>query len=193
MASKRPIASKRPTAPAASSMTPAVYHILLALGDGDRHGYAILRTIAADADAPTVGPTTLYRSLRQMLADGFIEVADERPDPALDNERRAYYRLTARGREGARARGRADGDGAHRPHRRRGAGQAPADGTMAMAGGHPSRQHIIRAPPPHSHPRMTRFLRHPGRPARRCGLPLCGGAGYHCARAARPRSSLCLA
>jgi len=96
------MASKRPTAPAASSMTPAVYHILLALGDGDRHGYALLRTIAANTDAPTVGPTTLYRSLRQMLADGFIEVADERPDPAVDNERRAYYRLTARGREGAR-------------------------------------------------------------------------------------------
>ena len=96
------MASKRPTAPAASSKTPAVYHILLALGEGDRRGYAILRTIAADADAPTVGPSTLYRSLRQMLADGFIEVADERPDPAVDNERRAYYRLTARGCEGAR-------------------------------------------------------------------------------------------
>ncbi len=97
------MAYKRPTAPTEPYMTPAVYHILLALGDGERHGYAILRTIAANTDAPSVGPTTLYRSLRHMLADGFVEVADERPDPALDNERREYYRLTARGREVARA------------------------------------------------------------------------------------------
>ncbi len=84
-----------PDAPA--PVTPAVYHILLALGDGDRHGYALLRAIAADPDAPDVGPTTLYRALRRMLDDNLVVVADERPDPALDDERRRYYRLTPEG------------------------------------------------------------------------------------------------
>ncbi len=84
-----------PDAPA--PVTPAVYHILLALGDGERHGYALLRAIAANPDAPTVGPTTLYRALRHMLDDTMVVIADERPDPVLDDERRRYYRLTSRG------------------------------------------------------------------------------------------------
>jgi len=92
------MAFKRKGPPPEPYMTPAVYHILLALGDGERHGYALLRAIAASSDAPPIGPTTLYRSLRHMLDDGLVVVADERPDPALDDERREYYRLTGRGR-----------------------------------------------------------------------------------------------
>ena len=97
------MAFKRTTLPAEPFMTPAVYHILLALGDGERHGYALLRAIAANPDAPNVGPTTLYRALRHMLDDTLVVITDERPDPALDDVRREYYRLTPRGREVALA------------------------------------------------------------------------------------------
>ncbi|MGZ3682035.1 MAG: PadR family transcriptional regulator [Ktedonobacterales bacterium] len=83
-------------------LTPAAFHILLALAGGDRHGYALLQEIAASgAGQFRVGPGTLYRSLKQLLGLGFIEYSDERPDPALDDERRRYYRLTDRGRRTA--------------------------------------------------------------------------------------------
>ena len=76
-------------------LTPAVFHILLALADGERHGYAIMREVAAQTDGQMrLGPGTLYGSIRRMLADGVIEESDTRPDPAVDDERRRYYRLT---------------------------------------------------------------------------------------------------
>ena len=80
-------------------LTPAVYHILLALADGEKHGYGIMK----DVETQTVGrlkmgPGTLYGSIKRMLAGGLIEAAAERPDPALDDERRRYYRLTGLGR-----------------------------------------------------------------------------------------------
>ena len=85
-------------------LTPAVFHILLALTSGERHGYGILQEIAMITRAQRrIGPGTLYRSIKQMLAAGMIEEADERPDPALDDERRRYYRLTAFGRRVALA------------------------------------------------------------------------------------------
>lgn len=85
-------------------LTPAVFHILLALADGERHGYSILREIEQFTDGQVrLGPTTLYRSIRQMLAAGLIEEVGERPDPALDDERRRYYRLTLFGRRVALA------------------------------------------------------------------------------------------
>ncbi len=84
-------------------LTPAVLHILLALAEGERHGYAIMRSVTADtAGAVRLGPGTLYRSIKGMLADGLIEESDARPDPALDDERRRYYRLTALGQRAAR-------------------------------------------------------------------------------------------
>ena len=80
-------------------LTPAVFHILLALADGERHGYSIMQEIAAHTDGKLrIGPTTLYRSIKHMLIDGLIAEADERPDPALDDERRRYYRLKDFGR-----------------------------------------------------------------------------------------------
>jgi DNA-binding PadR family transcriptional regulator len=76
-------------------LTPAVFHILLALADGERHGYGIMQDIAQRTNGTMrMGPGTLYGSIKRMLADGLIEAVGERPDPALDDERRRYYRLT---------------------------------------------------------------------------------------------------
>ena len=76
-------------------LTPAVLHILLALADGERHGYGIMQEVTRSAGGQVkMGPGTLYGSIKRMLADGLIQESDERPDPALDDERRRYYRLT---------------------------------------------------------------------------------------------------
>ncbi|HLG64164.1 MAG TPA: PadR family transcriptional regulator [Ktedonosporobacter sp.] len=76
-------------------LTPAVFHILLALADAERHGYGIMQEVALRTGGKMrMGPGTLYGSLKRMLADGLIEESGERPDPALDDERRRYYRLT---------------------------------------------------------------------------------------------------
>jgi DNA-binding PadR family transcriptional regulator len=80
-------------------LTPALFHILLALADGERHGYGIMREVAAQTSGQIkMGPGTLYGSIKRMLAANLIEESDERPDPALDDERRRYYRLTGWGR-----------------------------------------------------------------------------------------------
>jgi DNA-binding PadR family transcriptional regulator len=81
-------------------LTPAIFHILLALVDGERHGYSIMQEIARQTESQfMIGPTTLYRSIKRMLEDGLISEVDERPDPELDDERRRYYRLTASGQQ----------------------------------------------------------------------------------------------
>jgi DNA-binding PadR family transcriptional regulator len=81
-------------------LTPAVFHILLALAGGERHGYAIMRMVAEDTGGTVrLGAGTLYRSIKQMLAAGLIEESDERPDPLLDDERRRYYRITPLGQQ----------------------------------------------------------------------------------------------
>ncbi len=80
-------------------LTPAAFHILLALAGGELHGYGIMREIAATtAGAFRLGPGTLYRTIAQLVALSLVEEAEERPDPTLDDQRRRYYRLTARGR-----------------------------------------------------------------------------------------------
>jgi DNA-binding PadR family transcriptional regulator len=85
-------------------LTPAVFHILLVLLGGERHGYAIMREVeTATGGAFHLGPGTLYRSIRQLLALGLIAAGEERVDPSLNDERRKYYRITARGRLAARA------------------------------------------------------------------------------------------
>jgi DNA-binding PadR family transcriptional regulator len=85
-------------------LTPAVFHILLALADRERHGYGIMQDIAARTGGTIrMGPGTLYGSIKRMLADGLIEESGERPDPELDDERRRYYRLTELGRSVLRA------------------------------------------------------------------------------------------
>ena len=81
-------------------LTPAVFYILLALAGGDKHGYEIMKQVKLDSSGQVkMGTGTLYGSLKRMLADGLIEEAGERPDPALDDERRRYYRLTELGRQ----------------------------------------------------------------------------------------------
>jgi DNA-binding PadR family transcriptional regulator len=79
-------------------LTPAVFHILLALADGEKHGYAIMKDVEAQTSGHLkMGPGTLYGSIKRMLAAGLVEETDERPDPALDDERRRYYRITSQG------------------------------------------------------------------------------------------------
>ena len=88
----------------AAALTPPEFQILLALGDGERHGYDIMLTIARESEGgPRIGPTTLYRSIRRLLHKGLIAESEERPDPSLDDQRRRYYRLTPRGLDAARA------------------------------------------------------------------------------------------
>ncbi len=85
-------------------LTPAVFHILLALADKERHGYGIMQEIALRTDGKLrMGPGTLYGSLKRMLADGLVAETGERPDPSLDDERRRYYRLTDFGQRVAQA------------------------------------------------------------------------------------------
>jgi len=80
-------------------LTPAVFQILLALAGGERHGYGIMKEVAASTGGRMrMGPGTLYGTIKRMLAVGLIEESGERPDPELDDERRRYYRLTALGR-----------------------------------------------------------------------------------------------
>jgi DNA-binding PadR family transcriptional regulator len=85
-------------------LSPAVFHVLLALADAERHGYGIIKEVEARTEGRVrLGPGTLYGSIKRMLEEGLIEESDERPDSALDDERRRYYRLTGFGRRVASA------------------------------------------------------------------------------------------
>lgn len=85
-------------------LKPALYLILLALTDGDRHGYGLKKEIINRTDGRVkLGAGTLYRSIRQLVDLGLIEESSQRPDPSLDDERRRYFRLTRFGRQVARA------------------------------------------------------------------------------------------
>src|SRR4051794_3663543 len=85
-------------------LTPPVFHILLALADEERHGYGIMQDVVRQTGgALQLGPGTLYGCLKRMLAAGLVEEAEERPDPALDDDRRRYYRTTASGKRAVRA------------------------------------------------------------------------------------------
>jgi DNA-binding PadR family transcriptional regulator len=80
-------------------LTPAMLQVLLALADGDKHGYAILKDVSRrSGGAVTLRTGTLYTALRRFVDDGLVAETDERPDIHLDDERRRYYRLTDRGR-----------------------------------------------------------------------------------------------
>src|SRR5437870_12334502 len=85
-------------------LTPAAFHILLALADGEKHGYAIMQEVAALTGGQLkLGPGTLYGAIKRLLADDWIAESDERPAPELDDERRRYYRLTDLGQRVVRA------------------------------------------------------------------------------------------
>jgi DNA-binding PadR family transcriptional regulator len=73
----------------------SIFHILLALADGELHGYGIMKEVAARTEGEVrLGPGTLYGSIKRLLEEGLIERSEERPDPDLDDERRRYYRLS---------------------------------------------------------------------------------------------------
>jgi DNA-binding PadR family transcriptional regulator len=85
-------------------LTPAAFHVMLALADGERHGYAIMQEVAEHtAGRMKMGPGTLYGTIKRLLEAGLIEESDERPDPQLDDERRRYYRLSGVGQRAVRA------------------------------------------------------------------------------------------
>jgi DNA-binding PadR family transcriptional regulator len=85
-------------------LTPAVFHVLLALADGERHGYAIMQEVAASTSGRIkMGPGTLYGTIKRLLQAQLIEESDYRPDSQLDDERRRYYRLTGLGERVAKA------------------------------------------------------------------------------------------
>lgn len=76
-------------------LPPAAFHILLSLARCPNHGYAIMLDIEESTGGRfTIGPGTLYTSIKRMLKAGWIEESDDRPDPELDDERRRYYKLT---------------------------------------------------------------------------------------------------
>jgi DNA-binding PadR family transcriptional regulator len=85
-------------------LPPAFLHILIALADEERHGYAIMQDVSERTDGQVqMGPGTLYGSLKRMVEAGLIEEADERPAPDFDDERRRYYRISKFGRKVAAA------------------------------------------------------------------------------------------
>jgi DNA-binding PadR family transcriptional regulator len=85
-------------------LTPAVLDIMVALGDEELHGYAIMQEVRRRTDGQRrLAPGTLYRSLKQMEQRGWVAQSEERPEPSLDDERRRYYRLTEFGRRVALA------------------------------------------------------------------------------------------
>lgn len=85
-------------------LQPATFHILVALSDEDRHGYAIMQEVAARTGGDVrLTAATLYRSVQRMLDQRLIVETTERPAPDLDDERRRYYRITPFGRAVARA------------------------------------------------------------------------------------------
>ena len=82
----------------------AVFHILIALADRDRHGYSIMQDVAARTGGKVqLSAGTLYSSIRRMLEQGLIEELAESPDPSSTDERRRYYRLTRFGKRAAAA------------------------------------------------------------------------------------------
>jgi len=85
-------------------LQPATFHILLAIADEDRHGYAIIQDIADRTNGELrLSAGTLYRSIQRMLEQGLIVEPRERPSPEDDDERRRYYRITALGTAVAKA------------------------------------------------------------------------------------------
>ncbi len=85
-------------------LPPVWFHLLLALTNQERHGYALMQDVADESEGKIrLGPGTLYGALKRLLALKLVEESGRRPDPELDDERRRYYRLTALGRRAVAA------------------------------------------------------------------------------------------
>ena len=90
--------------PALPPLSRTAMHVVLAIGPEERHGYAIMGEVSRITGGTIrLGPGAIYTTIRRLLDDGLIEESDDRPDPALDDQRRRYYRLTAVGRSVATA------------------------------------------------------------------------------------------
>lgn len=84
--------------PSRSPLKPIVFHILVVLTDGERHGYNIVKEVETRTEGELrIEPANLYRTLRTLDAEGLIEESDTRPDPRLDDQRRRYFRITDAG------------------------------------------------------------------------------------------------
>jgi DNA-binding PadR family transcriptional regulator len=82
-----------------AGLKPLAFHLLVALAEGERHGYALKKEVLARSGGKLrPGPATLYRTLAQLAEEGLIEESGHRPAPELDDERRRYFRITPRGR-----------------------------------------------------------------------------------------------
>ena len=80
-------------------LTPAMFNVLLALADGDKHGYAMLKEVSEQTNGEVQLSTgTLYGIIKRLLTDGLISEVRNRPASSNDDQRRRYYRLTADGR-----------------------------------------------------------------------------------------------
>lgn len=101
------MAKEKRAVPGAESylpLTPATFQILMALLDGERHGYAIMQEVAERSEGTVrLGPGTLYGSLKRLLELGLVAESGERADPDSDDERRRYYEITKLGHSVARA------------------------------------------------------------------------------------------
>lgn len=85
-------------------LTPGMFQVLIALADGEKHGYAIIKEVARRTGGRvTLSAATLYTIVRRFVQEGVVAETAERPDPSLDDERRRYYHLTEFGRRVARA------------------------------------------------------------------------------------------
>ena len=94
----------RPDVESLLPLPPAAFHILVALAEEDRHGYAIMELVAERTRGTVkLSAGTLYRTIQRLLEQGLITEPRERPSPANDDERRRYYRLTAFGKAVVRA------------------------------------------------------------------------------------------
>src|SRR5882724_6306405 len=92
--------TKKPEVDQLLPLSLPIFHMLLSLNDGERHGYALKRAILQRTDGKlNLGSGALYGSINKMLEEGLIEESEERPDSHLDDERRRYYRITALGRK----------------------------------------------------------------------------------------------
>src|SRR6266851_223548 len=98
------MAEKAPRPDALLPLPRATFHILMALADDDRHGYAIIQDVAARTGGElTLSAGTLYRSIQRMLEQGLLVETRERPAPEDDDERRRYYRISPFGTAVAKA------------------------------------------------------------------------------------------
>jgi len=85
-------------------LTPALFHVLLALADGEKHGYAILKEVTQRTNGKVkLSAGTLYGIIKRLDESGMISEIAARPEIGMDDERRRYYRLTELGRQVAMA------------------------------------------------------------------------------------------